>query len=424
MQISSPANAFIRNVDIYDAKGQLTQTKQDLIVENGKLVAIGSDLECPADVLQLRTEGAIAFPGLVDMYAFSGEPGNENNDTLKALSESALAGGFTALAISPEVNPATDSAEIVNFIRQGGPCEIYPYGAVSKGIKGQHLAELIELANAGAIGFSDGDLPISNTDLMLKALQYAQHTGLIVLNRPEDQWLAQFGQMHEGHISTLLGMRGIPPLAETLMIRRDLELLKHVGGRLHFNKISTAEGVALIEEAKNAGLNVTASVALANLIYTDEDLLEFDTNLKAVPPLRSTTDQHALFKGLKDGIIDVIVTDHKGLDIENKRLEFDLAAPGQIQLQTALSALYTAYPEQEPTFWIPFLCHNPRKILGLPIPKIEVGAVANFVVFDPKGETTFTKDVNRSVSSNSALLNKTLKGMVNATVNNNFMLIS
>ena len=251
---------------------------------------------------------------------------------------------------------------------------------------------------------------------MVKALQYARHTGLMVINRPEDHCLAQFGQMHEGLTSTLLGLKAIPSLAEVMMVKRDLDLLRHVGGRLHLSCLSTAEAVDLVRAAKAEGLAVSASVSVAQLLFTDEDLTNLDSNLKAEPPFRSEADKSALLAGLKDGTIDVIVTNHTPLDIESKRLEFDMASPGIIMLQTALPALLTAYPDQDLGFWLPKLGHNARALLSLAQPRISVGQVAQFVVIDPDQAFEFSAKVNKSKSANTPFFNKKLKGRILASV--------
>jgi dihydroorotase len=418
MAFHPAASVLVKDVLIYNGLGQPESELQDILVLDGLISAIGTGLTVPEGITVIEGKGAAAIPGLFDMLASCGEPGHEHLDTFSSLTNAALAGGFTGIAISPNAGAAADTQDYVHFVRHKGSqygCDLFPYAAISQQQKGQKLADLIDLQQAGAIGYYDGSAPIHNTDLMVKALQYAQHTGLMVINRPEDHWLAQFGQMHEGFTSTLLGLKAIPSLAEVMMVKRDLDLLRHVGGRLHLSCLSTAEAVNLVRAGKAEGLAVSASVSVAQLLFTDQDLGDLNSNLKAEPPFRSEADKTALLAGLKDGTIDVVVTNHTPLDIESKRLEFDMASPGMIMLQTALPALLTAYPDLNLEFWIPKLGHNARALLLLAQPNISVGEVAQFIVIDPDQTFEFSAKVNKSKSANTPLFNKKLKGRILAS---------
>lgn len=403
----------IKSVDIYNGSGQIIHKQVDVLVEDGKIIEIGSKLTTLDGFEVYAPSKGIIHPGLIDLYAHSAEPGHEWIESLDQLAKSAKAGGFTSVAIAPDTTPAIDSAEVAKYVSNRGReigFDFKVYGAISQELGGKKLAELIDLAQASVIGFTDGDQPVQNTDLMVKALQYAQHTGLPVCNRPEDQWLAQYGLMHEGYYSTVLGLKGIPAMAEVLMVKRDLDLLRHVGGRLHFHAVSTAAAVELIKAAKIEGLKVSASVAVNSLLYTDADLQGFDTNLKQVPVLRSAADQDELISGLADGTIDFIVSNHRALDIEQKRLEFDMATSGSITLQTMLSELTMKYPNIAIGFWIDKLCAKPANWLGQSATSIEVGAVANFAVFDQDTTWELNRASNFSGSYNAISFNKLLKG--------------
>ena len=419
MALHPAPSVLVKDVLIYNGLGQPESELQDILVLGGHISAIGTGLTEPEGAIIIEGKGAAVIPGLFDMLANCGEPRHEHLETFSSLSDTALAGGFTGIAMAPNADSAADSQDYNDFVRHKGSqygCDIYPFAAISQQQKGQKLADLIDLQHAGAVGYFDGSAPIQNTDLMVKALQYARHTGLMVINRPEDHCLAQFGQMHEGLTSTLLGLKAIPSLAEVMMVKRDLDLLRHVGGRLHLSCLSTAEAVDLVRAAKAEGLAVSASVSVAQLLFTDEDLTNLDSNLKAEPPFRSEADKSALLAGLKDGTIDVIVTNHTPLDIESKRLEFDMASPGIIMLQTALPALLTAYPDQDLGFWLPKLGHNARALLSLAQPRISVGQVAQFVVIDPDQAFEFSAKVNKSKSANTPFFNKKLKGRILASV--------
>lgn len=412
----SPRTFIVRKAHVLDAFGTTVHDEADVWVQDGIVKAIGPELTVEVNTEAITGNKLVVSPGYIDTLAYASEPGQEQDETLEYLCEAALAGGYTQVALSAQSFQAFDQAAVLQYITEAGKrngISLLPVAGISQQHKGEKLAELIHLHKAGAFAFGEGDTPLANTDLLVKALQYAQHTGMRVFHRSEDHWLAQFGLMHEGNNSTMVGLRGIPSLAETLMLRRDLELLRHVGGKLHVSSISTAESVSLIANAQAEGLDVTCSVDVANLLFTDEELLSLNSVFKLSPPLRTAADRSALLAGITSGTITTISSHHLPVHQDSKEVEFDHASPGQIMLQTAVPALLQVLDFKTIT---KLLCSGSAKVMGLNVPQLEVGAAANLTVLDLGEAFTFTRDVNRSATENSAMFNKTLKGAVKLAV--------
>lgn len=354
------------------------------------------------------------MPGLADLRADFCDPGHEERETLEQGAAAALAGGFTDVALLPSTAPARDSKVGIEYVvnrSKSLPIHLHAYGALSHQREGKEMAELYDMHQAGAVAFTDGNRPVSNSGLLVRSLLYTRIFNGLVMVLPEDVNLSASGRMHEGNTSTLLGLKGIPNLAEELMVHRDLEILKYTGGRLHFSAVASKGSVEMIRKAKKQGLQVTADVATANLLFTDEHLAEYDSNFKVVPPLRSKADQKALWDGVQDGTIDAIVSNHHPQNKENKQVEFEYAQPGMIALQTALSALWDAKPKgMAGEQLVSALTAGPRKVLGLPEQVIREGAIASLTVFDP--DTTWNFNNNFSVSDNSPFIGKPMKGKV------------
>ena len=275
---------------------------------------------------------------------------------------------------------------------------------------------MIDLHAAGAVGFTDGLEPVWNSDILMKCLQYLQKFDGLMINKAEDRHLTRFGTMHEGKHSTMLGLKGVPGIAEELMIIRDLELLRYAGGRLHFSTISTSKSVSILRAARREGLQVTADMAAYQTCFQDKDLVNFDTNLKIQPPFRENADNRALIKGLKEDVIDVIVSNHIPQDEESKKLEFDLAEFGIISLQTVASNLVTLAEDVPMDVLLNKVSVRPREILGVEVPVIDEGETANLTLFDPSAGWKLDSETNRSKSANSPFWNQTLKGRVKAVV--------
>ncbi|MGF1638827.1 MAG: dihydroorotase family protein [Cyclobacteriaceae bacterium] len=385
-----------------------------LIDQNGQIEYIGKK-DQPADTIISSADLHVSI-GWFDMRADFCDPGYEHKEDLISGANAAAAGGFTEVALLPNTKPCIQSKNDIRYLTRSNAynlVKIHPYGAVTLGCKGDELTEMIDMFEAGAVAFTDGKNPVWNTDILVKTLQYLQKFDGLLLTKPEDKFLTAFGTMNEGYHSTLLGMKGIPKLAEEIMIMRDLKLLQYAGGKIHFSNISSAESVKLIRNAKKKGLQVSCDVSAAHLYFDDSALLEYDTNYKVDPPLREERDIRALERGLRDDIIDVIVSSHVPEDEESKKLEFDLAENGMLGLQTLYPIIASKNEEEiDKVKFLEKITNNPRKLLGLEIPEITKGALANLTLFDPSVSWIYDKKTNQSKSENSPLLGKKLQGKV------------
>ena len=413
---------YIRSVKVLQPESAFNGQRVNIHIQNGIIssieIAEAGDKHFFNGVTEINAEGLCVSPGWFDMRMRTGEPGHESRETLASVCAAGAAGGFTGMACLPELKPPVQSRESVSYLlrnTESYPCRLLPLAAVTLNLEGKLLTEMLDLHNAGAIAFTDGTRPLHNPDILYKTLQYLQHIkgGGLLMQRAEDPSLAKFGLMHEGHTSTLMGLKGIPSLAEELMILRDLKLLAHAGGRLHFSTLSSKEGVEAVRAAKKAGLNVTADVAVHQLLFTDEDVSGFDTFLKAEPPFRSEADRLALLEGLADGTIDAIVSDHTPLDTESKLLEFDRAEPGLAALETFYPiALAQTKGYLSETELIDKISAAPRRILGLPQPVIAPGQTAELTFFSPEIPFTYKKEARKTLAINSPFFGKEWKGKV------------
>ena len=359
--------------------------------------------------------------GWFDMRANFNDPGNEHKEDLRSGLKAAAAGGFTGVALLPNTTPCVESKNEVSYLcseNSRNVTQVFPFGAVTKGCKGEDFTEILDMHAAGAVAFTDGENPIWNTDILLKTLQYLQKFNGLLINRPEDTYLTAFGSMNEGFTSTYLGLKGMPGLAEEIMVKRDIELLKYAGGRIHFANISTAPAIKQVINAKKKGLQVTCDVAVHNLLYEDSLLSEYDTNYKVNPPLRSSKDISTLGKALAENHIDVVVSAHTPQDEESKKLEFDHAEFGMLGLQTFLPLILQAKNGMDLSDLLNKFTVAPRKLLNIPVPDIKVGVKANLTVFDPEKIWNYNVHTNYSKSVNSPLLGQKLKGCVVGVINN------
>lgn len=348
------------------------------------------------------------------MHAYTGEPGLEYKEDLESLAAAAAAGGFTEVVCLPNTNPVVQTKGAISYIKSKSqylPVTLLPAGAVTVDAQGKELTEMIDLHQAGAVAFSDGTHPLQGADVTLKALQYMQMFNGLLMNKPEHTRLTENGQMHEGEASTRLGMRGIPALAEEVMVTRDLQLLSYTGGKLHFSLISTAAAIDAIRQAKAAGLQVTCDVASYQAAFTDETISAFDTAYKVAPPFRTAADAAAIKEGLRDGTIDVLVSAHNPQDTEAKKLEFDLAEFGIINLETAFAVAQSTLELSLEQLLEKFTT-NPRRILGIAEPKIAVGEAANLTLFNPEAHWTPRMEATKSKSYNSPFYGQELRGKV------------
>jgi dihydroorotase len=417
---------LIRSVRVIDKSSAFNGQVVNLLIEDGKIKGIGEGLE--AEGAEVREqEGLCVSAGWVDMRVASRDPGFEHKEDLTSVRAAASHGGFTEIVLLPNTQPVVHSKDTLNYIRQsgsGGLVKLHVAATVSRNAEGVDFTEMIDLHEAGAIAFTDGDHPVQNSDLFLKTILYLQPLNALLMNRPEDRQLTLYGQMHEGVTSTLIGLKGMPSLAEEMMLNRDIKLLEYALEKsmyqwpvpaLHISLLSTSEGVALVRAAKKKGLPVSCDIAAHQLAFEDKDLIDFDTNLKVNPPFRSSEDLAALREGLADGTIDAIVSDHNPHDEESKNLEFDHADFGMTGLETAfsLAIMHSGLGLDEV---IEKFTVSPRHILRLPQTVIEEGAPANLTFFKPDVEWTFDKSYSKS--KNTPFLGQRLRGKVKGVVNN------
>lgn len=420
---------LLKGVRVLNPEQNLDQ-KSDILIENGIIKEIGS-IESgkyqSAKVLEL--EGKVCVPGLYDMHVHLREPGREDEETVITGSNSAAAGGFTGIACMPNTNPAIDTAEVVRFIAEKSEkhlVEVNPIGAVTNGRKGESLAPMLELADAGVVGFSDDGDVVKTSALLRSALEYSQMIGAPIIEHCEDSSMAG-GAMNESKISTQLGLPAIPTVAEDIIVNRGILLAEYTGGKFHVAHVSSKRSVELIREAKQRGVNVTAEVTPHHFTLSDENIKSFNTNFKMNPPLREQKDVDAVIEGLQDGTIDCIASDHAPHAIEEKEMEFIYAPNGIIGLETQLGlALTELYHTDKLTLEqiIEKLSINPRKILGLPVPKINEGEKANLTIIDPELEWEVDVSKFKSKSKNSPFNKKRLKGASVAVINKSKMFLN
>jgi len=413
---------LIQRATVLDRRSDHHRREVDLLIRNGLIEAIGDKLSAEgAEVFDAA--GAYVSTGWIDIGVQTGDPGFEHRETLHSVTEAAAAGGFTGIACQPNTEPVVDGKAEVLYIRnstRGWLVDCFPIGAISEHCRGEDITEMIDMQRAGAVAFSDGKHPVRDGGLMLRALQYVTAFEGVIINHPHNRAVAADGQMHEGFTSTSLGMKGIPSLAEELMVHRDLELASYAGARLHLANISTAGAVEQIRAAKARGCRVTCSVAALNLAFSDEAVRDFNTNFKVLPPLRGQSDIEALKEGLADGTIDIISSNHVPLEAEAKKLEFPFAKFGAIGLETAFALAHTHLQGvMELEALIDCLAYHPRLLFGLPVPVVEAGQPAQLTVFDPTQQWTFQPQHIRSLSENTPLIGSELTGRVRAVINNN-----
>lgn len=409
---------LLQAAEIIDSNSPFHQKIKNVLITNGRIAEIG-DKSYAADKI-IKAEGMKLTVGWFDLGTFVGDPGLEHKEDLESVAKAAAAGGFTEIAVLPNTVPSVQTKNEVSYITHGNDArlvQIHALASVTKNNKGEELTEMIDLHEAGALAFTDGLKPIWHTDIFLKSLQYLQKFNGLLMDHPEDIWLNMFGQMHEGLNSTKLGLKGMPRIAEDIAVGKNLELLGYAGGRLHFSRISSAKAVDVVRQAKKK-LAVSCDIASYQPLLDDAFLMNFDTNYKVNPPLREKTDADALLKGLKDGTIDVLCSGHMPHEDESKSLEFDLADPGMINLQTFAGNLVTLSKSVEWDVLLEKVTANPRKLLQLEVPKIEVEAKANLTLFDPNHRWAFDEKSNFSKSKNSPWLGKEITGKAVAVFNN------
>ncbi len=396
--------------------------ERDVLVENGRIAAVGKRLaDGGAQVVDARDK--LVAPGFIDMHVHLREPGFEHKETIESGSRAAVKGGFTAVACMPNTDPPADNAAVISFIKSAaalaGWARVYPVGAVSRGLQGKELAEMGSMVKAGAVAFSDDGMPVMDAGLMRRAMQYACMLGVPVISHCEDKNLSGGGVMHEGAVSSVLGLKGIPASAEEVMVARDIILAAETGCRLHIAHVSTAGSVRLVREAKARGIPVTAEVAPHHFTLTHEAVRGYDTSTKVNPPLRTASDVEAVKEGLADGTIDAIATDHAPHAAHEKEVEYELAPFGIAGLETAVGLVWTELVQTgilTPAQAVAKMSLSPARILGVPGGVLEVGAPADLTIVDPN--RTWEVDVNllTSKGKNTPFGGRVLKGLACAVV--------
>jgi len=396
----------------------------DVFVRDGRVASIGAEPATDGTPdMTIEAEGMIVAPGLVDMHVHLREPGREEDETIESGTRAAVAGGFTSVACIPNTEPPIDSQAAVEFIRQkaarADTCNVFVVACVSRGREGQELAEIGRLVEAGAVAFTDDGSPVADAELMRRALEYCRMFDRPVLAHEEVLELSRGGVMHEGLVSLVLGLPGMPAAAEDVMIGRDVALAEATGGRLHVMHLSTAGGVALVREAKRRGVRVTAEACPHHFTLTDECLRGFDANFKMSPPLRTAADVEAIIAGIVDGTIDCIATDHAPHAPEKKMLEIDRAPFGILGLETAVGLCATRLVAAGHIGWprlVAALSTLPARILGISRGTLRPGAVADITVIDPDLEWRVDTTTFQSKSRNSPFDGWTLRGRAVATI--------
>lgn len=414
---------IIRETKIIDPKSSFHNQIVDVKINDGMIEEIGKNLVSSDDFEEITIAGLHISQGWFDTSVSLGEPGFEDRETISNGLNVAARSGFTAIALQPNSFPVMDNQSQIQFVKQkasNSATDLYPIGALTKNSEGTDLAELFDMKNSGAIAFGDYNKNTSNANLLKIGLQYVQDFDGLVIAFCQDEKIKGNGVANEGVVSTRLGLKGIPNLAEELLVARNLFLLEYTGGKLHIPTISTAKSAALIKDAKAKGLKVTCSVAVHNLVLTDEKLDGFDTRYKVSPPLRTETDRKALIEAVLDNTIDVITSDHNPMDVEHKKMEFDLAKNGTIGMESAFGALLTVLPIEK----IIEKLTSGKSIFQIKASEIKVGTEANITLFTTAEKWVFGKENILSKSKNSAFLGTDMLGKVVGICNNKKIILN
>ena len=411
-------NALIKSATVVDSKSDFHNQNVDILIENGIITKISKHISNPKNYQEIKLDNLHVSQGWFDSSVSFGEPGFEERETIANGLNTAAKSGFTSLALNANTNPVIDSNSDITFVTSKSndhAVNLKAIGALTKASESIDLAELFDMKNAGAVAFYDYQKPITNPNLLKIALQYANSFDGLVFSFPQESMISGRGVMNENINSTKLGLKGNPALAEELQIVRDLFLLEYTEGKLHIPTISTSKSVELMRKAKAKKLDVTCSVAIHNICFTDDKLQDFDTNFKVLPPLRTQNDIDALIEGLRDGTIDMVTTDHNPIDIENKKVEFDHASYGTIGLESAFGALQNIYTTKKTVA----LLTKGKSRFGIEEYAINEGQKANFSLFNPDAKYIFSENNIHSKSKNSCFLGSELKGKAYGIIANN-----
>lgn len=415
---------LLKSVLISDASSSFFGTKKDVLIENGIYRNIEDSIEDPeAQVIDI--EELQISQGWVDVKATFGDPGFEQKETIDSGLNAAAAGGFTHVFITPSTIPVMDNKSVLEYVLRKAEyhtTQLHPMGCVSEKMEGQNLAEMFDMFQSGAKLFTDDQQGL-NAGIFYRALLYCKNFGGKVVSIARDESIAAHGIVNEGIASTKTGLKADPAISEIIQLERNIRLLEYTEGRLHITGLSTAEGVSLIRAAKKNGLDITADVHVMNLLFNETSMLDFDTQFKVLPVLRTETDRLTLIQGVLDGTIDSVSSDHRPLDIEEKEIEFDYAGFGCIQLQTLFANLNTHFPEVVDQF-INSLAIKSRVAFGIDLRPIEVGALVDATLFDTTSKWSYLKENNASKAINTPFFGKEFSGKVHGILRNDSYILA
>lgn len=420
---------LFQNVNIIDPLSPHHLKQRDVLLANGKISKIASKINPSSKIKILQSKNSYLSPGWVDVACYGGEPGFEEREVLTRLSDAALTGGYSRICYMPNTQPAIHSKSEVHFLlnrQKTLAIHLHPIGSISKNNEALEMAEILQMHKAGAIAFSDGNQGVKKSGLLRRALEYTKLLpSTLLIQHSYDSDLSPHSQVHESNETSTLGLRTSPSVAEFSAVQRDIAILEYTQGRMLINKISCSESVNLIRKYKKVLKELYSSVSIFNLIYKDSDLQNFSSNLKLLPPLRSSSDQASLWKGIFDNTIDLIISDHHPLNPELKDLEFQNAGFGAISLETAFALFNSCVSEtQQLVHWVEKCSINPRRIFSLPMSTIVEGEEAELTWFDTSTQWTYSSDNIKSLSKNSPVLDQKLKGRVFGVYNKNELFLT
>ena len=411
---------ILKSAKVINAESKYNGTQQDILISEGKIVKIAKSIsDKNARIIDIKN--LHVSNGWFDSSVSFGEPGFEERETIENGGIVASKSGFTDVVLNSNTNPVIDSQAGISFVKsKNSSCNIHPLGALTISSESKEMAELFDMKNAGAVGFYDYKKPIINSNLLKISLQYSQAFNSLIMSFPLDKSIAKNGIINEGEISVNYGIKGIPNFSEEIQINRDLHILEYTGGNLHIPTISTKKSLDLIKKAKEKGLNVTCSVAIHNLTFNEAKLKDFDTRFKVLPPLRTEKDRLALVKGVKDGVIDLVTSDHCPIDVENKKTDIDNAEYGTIGLESFFGSLLNLFTLEET---IKILTRG-RNLFNIENFDFKEGSEARLSLFKISKEFEFSKSHIKSKSKNSAFLGTKMKGYPIGIINSNNIIIN